>query len=169
MKIFALFRIRFFLTLEQVEVLAEAYLLSNFRYCVLVWMFCGKCSNNLIMKTHYRCLRAIHNTQTKRYRDLLRINGNIDTHWQNIQILMTDIFKCLNKISPPFAWDYYIQRSNHYKLRREHLLNLISAGRRPMDSTRLLSKVKSYGTTFQITLRKQSLWQSSKCTCCTCS
>ena len=87
-------------------------------------MFCGKCSNNLIMKTHYRCLIAIHNTQTKRYRDLLRINGNIYTHWQNIQILKPDIFKCLNKINPPFTWDYYIQRSNHYKRRREHLLKL---------------------------------------------
>ena len=46
------FRIRSFLTLEQSKALTEAYVLSNFRYCPLVWMFCGKCSNNLIMKTH---------------------------------------------------------------------------------------------------------------------
>ena len=51
----ALFRIRSFFTLEQAKVLAEAYISSsNFRYCPLVWMFCGKCSNNLIMKTDYR-------------------------------------------------------------------------------------------------------------------
>ena len=35
-KIKALFRIRIFLTLEQAKVLAEAYILSNFRYCPLV-------------------------------------------------------------------------------------------------------------------------------------
>ena len=51
----------------------------------LVWMFCGKCSYNLTMKNHYRCLKAIYST--------LRINGNIGIHTQNIQILMTDIFK----------------------------------------------------------------------------
>ena len=34
-----LFRIRKFLNLEQVQVLAEAYISSNFRYCPLVWMF----------------------------------------------------------------------------------------------------------------------------------
>ena len=45
-KIKALFRIRSFLTLEQPKVLTEAYILSNFRYCPLVRMFCGKCGNN---------------------------------------------------------------------------------------------------------------------------
>ena len=52
-KIKAYFRIRSFLTLEQAKALAEAYILSNFRYCQFVWKFCGKCSNSLIMKTHY--------------------------------------------------------------------------------------------------------------------
>ena len=80
------------------------------------------CSNNLIMKTHYRCLRAIYNTQTRTYPDLLRINGKINIHTQNIQILMTEIYKCVNKISLPFTWDYYNKKSNHYNLRREHLL-----------------------------------------------
>ena len=47
-KMKGLFRIRSFLTPEQAKVLAEAYILSNFRYCPLVWMFCGKCSNNFI-------------------------------------------------------------------------------------------------------------------------
>ena len=59
------------------------------------------------MKTHYQCLRDIYNTQTKTYCDLLHINGKIDTNTQNIQILMTEIYKCLNKVSPPFTWDYY--------------------------------------------------------------
>ena len=112
-KIKAIFRIRDFLTLEQTKVLAEAYIFSNFRYCPLVWMFRGKYSNKLIMKTHYRCLRAIYNTQTKTYRDLLRINTKINIHTQNIPILMTKFYKCLNKISPPFTWDYYNQKSNH--------------------------------------------------------
>ena len=61
---------------------------------------------NLIVKTYYQCLRAIYNTQTKKYRDLLHINGKIDIHTQNIQILMTEIYKCLNEISPTFTWNY---------------------------------------------------------------
>ena len=123
-KIKALFQIRSFLTLEQAKVLAEAYKLSNFRYRPLVWMFCGKCSNNLVMKTHCRCSRAIYKTQTKTYRDLVHINGKIDIYTQNIQILITESYKCLIKISPPFTWDYYNQKCNHYSLRGKNLLKL---------------------------------------------
>ena len=32
--------------------LAGAYILSNLKYCPLVWIFSGKCTNNLIMKIH---------------------------------------------------------------------------------------------------------------------
>ena len=66
----ALLRIRKFLNLEQAQVLAEAYISSNFRYCPLIWMFCGKISDNLIVKTHYRTLRAIYDTQTRSYEEL---------------------------------------------------------------------------------------------------
>ena len=66
-----LLRIRKFLNLEQAQVLAEAYISSNFRYCPLIWMFCGKMSDNLIVKTHYRTLRAIYDTQTRSYEELL--------------------------------------------------------------------------------------------------
>ena len=72
------------------------------------------------MKTHYWCLRAIYNIKTKTYCDLLHINGNINIQIQNIQILMTEIYKCLR----PFIWHCYNKKSNHYKLRGKHLLKL---------------------------------------------
>ena len=37
---------------------------------------------------------------------------------------MTEIYECLNKISPLSTWDYYNQKSNHYNLRGKHLLKL---------------------------------------------
>ena len=46
----ALLRIRKFLNLEQVRVLAEVYISSNFRYCPLIWMFCGKMIEKLLWK-----------------------------------------------------------------------------------------------------------------------
>ena len=48
-KIRALFRVRHFLTFKQAKVLADAYVLLNFRYCPIIWMFCPKCSNTLMM------------------------------------------------------------------------------------------------------------------------
>ena len=60
----ALFLIRKFLNLERAQVLPDPYVLSNFRYCPLIWMFCVKMNDNLTVKTHYRTLRAIYDTQT---------------------------------------------------------------------------------------------------------
>ena len=44
---------------------SKAHISSNFRYCPIIWMFCGKMSDNLIVKTDYRTLRAIYDTQTR--------------------------------------------------------------------------------------------------------
>ena len=47
----ALFRIRKFINLDQAQVLAKAYILSNFRYCALIYMFCGKMCENSLQNT----------------------------------------------------------------------------------------------------------------------
>ena len=71
----ALLRTRKFLNLEQAQVLAEANISSNFRYCPLIWMSCGKMSDSLIVKTHYRTLRAIYDKQSRAYGELLHLNS----------------------------------------------------------------------------------------------
>ena len=38
----ALTRIRRFLSTEQAKYLSEAYIMSAFKYCPLIWMFCNK-------------------------------------------------------------------------------------------------------------------------------
>ena len=81
----ALLLIRKFLNLEQPQVLAEAYISSNFRYCPLIWMFCSKMSGNLFVKTHYRTLRATYDTQTRPYDELLHLSGKKKIHAQNLQ------------------------------------------------------------------------------------
>ena len=70
-------------------------------------MFFGKMSDNLIVKTHYRTLRAIYDTQTRSYEELLHLSGKKKIHTQNLQIVKAEVYKCLNNISQPFTWDYF--------------------------------------------------------------
>ena len=91
----ALLHIRKFLNLEQAQVLAEAYISLNFRYYPLIWMFSGKMSDNLIRKAHYGALRAIYDTQTQSYKELLHLGGKNKIHAQNLQVLMVEVYKCL--------------------------------------------------------------------------
>ena len=87
-------------------------------------MFCGKMSDNLIVNTHYRTLRAIYDTQTRLYEELLHLSEKKKIHTQNLQILMVEVYKCLNNISPPFTWDYFKQKNTLYHLRNAQLLEL---------------------------------------------
>ena len=48
----ALARICKFLSFEQAKFLSEAYIISTFTYCPLIWIFCSKTANNLINKIH---------------------------------------------------------------------------------------------------------------------
>ena len=59
-------------------------------------MFCGKMSYNLIVKTHYRTLSAIYDTQTRLYEELLHLSEKKKIHMQNLQILMVELYKYLN-------------------------------------------------------------------------
>ena len=118
----ALLRIKKFLNLEQAQVLSEAYISSSFTYCRLIWMFCGNFMNdNLIVKTHYRTLRAIYDTQTRSYEELLHLSRKKKSNTQNLQILMVEVYKCLSNTSPPFTWDYFKQNNNPYNLRNTQL------------------------------------------------
>ena len=87
-------------------------------------MFCSKISDNRIVKTHYRTLRAIYDTQRRSYEELLHLSGKEKIHTQNLQILMVEVYKCLNNISPSFTWDYFKQKYTPYHLRNTQLFEL---------------------------------------------
>ena len=125
------------------------------------------------MKTRHR--KFVYNTQTKTYRNLLKIN----IHTRNIQILMTEIFKCLNKISPSFAWDYYVQKSNHRSLGREHSLKLNKCKTKTYGlSTAVFKGAVIWNNLPNLFKEAKSLtelktliceWAQFSCTCCICS
>ena len=62
----ALTRIRRFLSTEQAKYLSEAYIMSAFKYCPLIWMFCNK-----INKIHKRTLRQVYEMEDANFEDLL--------------------------------------------------------------------------------------------------
>ena len=59
-KISALFRIRSYLNVKKALAIYNAHIMSSFRYCPLIWMFCSKSAYNQIASTQTRAMRAIH-------------------------------------------------------------------------------------------------------------
>ena len=175
----ALLCIRKFLNLEQAQVLAEAYISSNFRYCPLIWMFCGKMSNNLIVKTHYRTLRAIYDTQTRSYEEKLHLSEKKKIHMQNLQILMVEVYKCLTNIIPPFTWDYFKQKNNQYNLRNTQLIELSKCRKKTywlnktlFKGALLWNKLPNHFKEAKCLMhfkKKIREWTGRSCACCICS
>ena len=50
------------------------------------------------MKTHYRTLRAIYDTQRGSYEELLHLSWTKKSHKQNLQIVMVEVYKYLNNV-----------------------------------------------------------------------
>ena len=58
-KVSAFSRIAPNLEYEKGTILYNSFILSNFNYCPLIWMFCGKTSNDDINRLHKRALRVL--------------------------------------------------------------------------------------------------------------
>ena len=116
-KIRALKRIRHLISREKAELLVNAYILSPFNYCPLIWIFCGKEGNRLIKQTHHRALRTLINADSKTYEEVLLECNNTDIHSRNLRILVKEVYKSLNNISPDIMQNIFAVKESKYSLR----------------------------------------------------
>ena len=120
-KVNALLTIRNYLSLKNTQLLCNAYILSPFNYCNLIWMFCDKHSNHNIRNVQKRALRLLHGNFNKSFQELLHITGSTTIYVKNLQSLMTEVYKSLHQINPEFMWDLFGQKSIPYNLRISNL------------------------------------------------
>ena len=74
-KVNAFSRVANFITFEQAKLLYNSFIMSNFGYCPLIWMFCGKTANEEINRIHKRALRRLHNDFNSNFEELLARTG----------------------------------------------------------------------------------------------
>ena len=84
----ALIRIRRFLSTEEAKYLSAAYIMSAFKYCALVWMFCNKTSNSRIYKIHKRILRLAYEMEDANFQNLLLKDNLWNIHENNIKLMI---------------------------------------------------------------------------------
>ena len=118
----ALASIRKFLSFEQVKPLSEAYIISTFTYCPLMWMFYSKTANKLINKILKRSLRV--EMEHANFEDLLIKDSSWTIHENNIHTLSIEIYKSPNHISPPIMQEFFDLKVTPYSLRNNNLLRL---------------------------------------------
>ena len=127
-KLHALARIAHYMDFEKRRSLMKAFVISQFNYCPLIWMFHNRALNNRINKIHERALRLVYQNKNLSFSELLELDNAVTIHQRNLQVLVTEIFKVKNNLSPEimkqvfdFQEPYYNLRSETSQFRRENI------------------------------------------------
>ena len=90
-------------------------------YCHFPWVFCTKHSIGKINSIHERCLRLIQQNYASDFEVLLENANEKSVHQKCIELLMTEVYKYLNGLSPDIMSDIFNLRENTYNLRNVHI------------------------------------------------
>ena len=116
-KLNGLIRIAKYLNKNQKKMLINALFYSHFNYCPLIWMFSSKASNDKIERLHKRVLQIIESDFTATYENIIAIDESITIHKQNLQFLMTEIYKTLRDLNPPCMTENFVRMDLPYILK----------------------------------------------------
>ena len=117
-KLYALRRLRKFLTLEKAKILACSMIESQFAYCPLIWMFYSKTDMQRVEKVQYKSLQVVYNNYMATYDELFALDNKLKIHQRHLQFLAIEIFKSKKKLNRSFMWKTYKEKNIPYSLRR---------------------------------------------------
>ena len=81
-------------------------------------MFCSKRAGNLINATHHKALCVRYNNFSDTFDQLLSNSNSTTIHTKNLQLLIGEVFKSLNRLSPEITWDTFEIKESNYNLRQ---------------------------------------------------
>ena len=80
--------------------LVNAFFISQFNYCPLIWMFHIRKLNNKTNRLHERCLRLIYSDRGSSYEELSDTDSTVQIHQKNLQKLAIELFKINTGMAP---------------------------------------------------------------------
>ena len=80
----------------------KAFIISQFNYSPLVWIFHTKKLNNRINSLHEKALRATYQDKNSSFKELLNLDKSVFIHYRNIKYLLTEIYKVKMGLFLPF-------------------------------------------------------------------
>ena len=121
----ALIWLKQFLSFHAREVLMNSYIISNFNYCPLVWMFSSTQSLNKIRNLQKRALRFLYDDIEASYEHLLSKGRKSKMSVRRLRTLRAEIYKTLNDLNPSFMNDIVKLKINRREVCDKYKLNLL--------------------------------------------
>jgi hypothetical protein len=178
-KLNALSRATPYMDFSKKKLLVNAFFLSQFNYCPLIWMNHSRTLKNKINRLHERCLRLIYCDKISSFEELLEQDGTMSIHHLNIQALATQMYKVSTDKCVPIVKDIFNYREqDRYNLRQnsEFVLPLVHSvtcgtesisflGPKIWEMVPVYIKNKATINAFKIAIKK---WKPENCPCRNC-
>ena len=172
----ALNRIRHILEPDSKLALLQAFIVSNFNYCPLIWNFCSKESSFKMECILKRALRFVYNDLESEY-DVLLAKANMDSlHLSRQKLFAIECYKILNNLLPSYLFDLNNVNTNKTRQNGRLILPRVTTTYHGLPTIKFhMAKVWNSlpaQTTEQTTLAgfKKTLknWQGLRCNCSLC-
>ena len=100
----------------------RCFIMSHFNYCSLVWHFCGSTNAAKLERLQFRALKFVYQDWNSTYLELLE-KANLPTlELARNRAILVEVYKSVNRLSPPFMWNLFEVKSTRYNLRKNNQL-----------------------------------------------
>ena len=103
-------------------------------------MLCNKNSSNQINKIHKHSLRLVNEVQDANFEDLLLKVNSWSVHESNMHMLLIEIYKSINNLSPKIMKKFFDLKNTRCDLRSKQLLKLPETSTSRYDTQALCFK-----------------------------
>ena len=103
-KLHALARISRYMDLNKRKNLMKDFITFQFSYCQLIWMFYSRNLNNKINRIHKQALILVYQNNLS-FSELLDPGSSVTVHQNNLQVIVTEIYKVKHGIAPEIMED----------------------------------------------------------------
>ena len=101
----------------------KSFIMSNFNYCPVVWMFTSKSSLSNLEGIQKRALRFLLGDYTSDYVELLDKANVPGMKIMALGYLAIEVYKCINGINPKYLNDLSIIKERKYELRNVSIID----------------------------------------------
>ena len=121
-KLQALARMSKFMSIRRRKIIMNAFVHSQFSYCLLIWMCHSRTIHPIINNIHERSLRIVYKDTISSFALLLEKSGSVSIHHRNLQALAIEIYKALNNLSSPLMFVLFKLKETTYNIRNVRAL-----------------------------------------------
>ena len=157
----------------------KPFVISQFSYRPLVWMFHTKRMNNRLNQLHERALKLAYNDHMSTFESLLQRDNSVTIHSRNLQLLATKMYKLRNGLAPKIMEDLFPLREINYNIRgcnvfKSSHANTVYFGketlsfRGPKTWSLVPAEIQNFPS-HRIFKGKIKMWKPIGCTCCICT